>query len=49
MLSRAIAAQRGTVLIINLPGSLKAARENWAGIEDVLPHAVSMMAGGGHK
>ena len=48
MLSRAICMQRGTTLVVNLPGSEKAARENWAGIADVLPHAVKMMAGGGH-
>lgn len=48
MLSRATCMQRGRTLVINLPGSEKAARENWAGIADVLPHAVSMMAGGGH-
>lgn len=48
MLSRAICMQRGNVLVVNLPGSEKAARENWAGIADVLPHAISMMAGGGH-
>ena len=48
MLSRAVCMQRGRTIVINLPGSLKAARENWAGIADVLPHTVSMMAGGGH-
>lgn len=48
MLSRALCMQRGTCLVINLPGSEKAARENWAGIEKALPHAVSMMAGCGH-
>lgn len=48
MLSRALCMQRGSTLVVNLPGSEKAARENWAGIADVLPHAVSMMAGGGH-
>ena len=48
MLSRAICMQRGSTIVINLPGSEKAARENWAGVADVLPHAVSMMAGGGH-
>ena len=48
MLSRALCMQRGDTLVINLPGSEKAARENWAGVADVLPHAVSMMAGGGH-
>jgi molybdopterin biosynthesis enzyme MoaB len=40
--------QRGTTLVINLPGSKKAAQENWDGIVEVLPHAVSMMHGGGH-
>ena len=48
MLSRAVCMQRGRCIVINLPGSEKAARENWAGIEKVLPHAVKMMAGGGH-
>ena len=48
MLSRALCMQRGTTLVINLPGSLKAARENWEGIYEQLDHAVSMMAGGGH-
>jgi molybdenum cofactor synthesis domain-containing protein len=53
MLSRALCMQRfseegGSTLVINLPGSRKAAIENWHGVKDVLPHAVSMMAGGGH-
>ena len=48
MLSRALCMQRGTTLVINLPGSKKAAQENWDGIVEVLPHAVSMMHGGGH-
>ncbi|AJC12453.1 molybdenum cofactor synthesis protein [Berryella intestinalis] len=48
MLSRALCMQRGRTLVLNLPGSEKAARENWAGVVKALPHAVSMMAGGGH-
>jgi molybdopterin adenylyltransferase len=48
MLSRAIAAQRGTTLVINLPGSEKAARETFAIVADQLEHAVEMMAGEGH-
>ena len=48
MLSRAVCMQRGRHLVINLPGSEKAARENWDGIKAALPHAVSMMAGEGH-
>lgn len=48
MLSRALCMQRGRHIVINLPGSEKAARENWDGIVAALPHAVKMMAGGGH-
>ncbi len=48
MLSRALCMQRGRHLVINLPGSEKAARENWDGIASALPHAAKMMAGGGH-
>lgn len=48
MLSRARCMQRGRHLVINLPGSEKAARENWEAIVDVIPHAVSMIAGKGH-
>ena len=48
MLSRALCMQRGRHLVINLPGSKKAACENWDGIKEALPHAVSMMAGEGH-
>jgi molybdenum cofactor synthesis domain-containing protein len=49
MLSRAICMQRGRTIVINLPGSTKAATENWEGIVDALPHAVKMMAGEGHN
>jgi molybdopterin adenylyltransferase len=48
MLSRAVAAQRGTTLIINFPGSEKAARESFGFVAPELEHAVEMMAGGGH-
>ena len=48
MLSRALCMQRGRHLVINLPGSEKAARENWDGVVKALPHAAKMMAGGGH-
>lgn len=48
MLSRAAAGTRGKCLIINLPGSEKAARENLAAVLDTLEHALKMMAGGGH-
>lgn len=48
MLSRALCMQRGPVLVINLPGSTKAATENWEAVAPVLPHAVRMTAGAGH-
>lgn len=49
MLSRARCMQRARTLVINLPGSTKAARENWEAVADQLEHAVSMTAGGGHN
>ena len=52
MLSRATCGQRfgnsTSALVINLPGSKKAATENWEAIADALPHAVSMSTGAGH-
>lgn len=45
MLSRAISGIRGTTLIVNLPGSPKAAVENLQVILPVLPHAVQLLAG----
>jgi molybdenum cofactor synthesis domain-containing protein len=48
MLSRGTSAQRGSTLIVNLPGSEKAARESFGFIAGVLEHAAEMMAGGGH-
>ena len=48
MLSRAVCMQRGRHLVINRPGSEKAARENWEGIVGVLEHAIKMTGGGGH-
>ena len=43
MLSRAVAGIRGTTLIVNLPGSPKAARENFEVILPVLYHAVQLL------
>ena len=48
MLSRAAAGIRGKTLIVNLPGSPKAVRENLSAILDTLEHAVQMMQGQGH-
>lgn len=47
-LSRGGCMQRGRHLVLNLPGSEKAARENWQAVVDILPHAMKMTAGGGH-
>lgn len=49
MLSRAICMQRGSTLVVNFPGSKKAAEENWEGICDQFDHVVHMMAGEGHE
>ena len=45
MLSRAIAGIRGPTLIVNLPGSPKAVRENLATILPALPHAIELLQG----
>ncbi len=43
MLSRSVAGIRGRTLIVNLPGSPKAARENLETILPALPHAVELL------
>jgi len=43
MLSRAVAGIRGTTLIINLPGSPKAVKENLQFIEAAIPHAMDLL------
>ena len=48
MLSRAVAGTRGSSLIVNLPGSEKAARENLSAVLPALEHALHMIAGEGH-
>lgn len=45
MLSRAVCGIRGRTLIVNLPGSPKAARENLEVLIPVLPHALELLAG----
>ena len=45
MLSRAVCGLRGHTLIVNLPGSPKAVRENLATLAPVLPHAVQLLQG----
>jgi molybdenum cofactor synthesis domain-containing protein len=43
MLSRAVAAIRGSTLIVNLPGSPRAARENFEFIIDTLDHGLGIL------
>jgi molybdopterin biosynthesis enzyme MoaB len=45
LLSRATAGVRRETLILNLPGSLKAATENLRAVLPALPHAVKMLRG----
>jgi molybdenum cofactor synthesis domain-containing protein len=45
MLSRAVAGVRGNALIINLPGSPKAVKENLEVILEALPHAIEKIKG----
>jgi molybdenum cofactor synthesis domain-containing protein len=44
-LSRGVAGIKGNTLIINLPGSPKAVRENLETILDVIPHAIEKIKG----
>jgi molybdenum cofactor synthesis domain-containing protein len=45
MLSRSVAGIRGRTLIVNLPGSPKAVRENLEVVLPVLPHGVELLRG----
>jgi len=49
VLSRGISATRGKSIIINLPGSPKGVRESLEAILDLIPHALCMIKGEGHK
>jgi len=44
-LSRAICGIRGTTLVLNLPGSPRAATESLAAVADLLPHALELLRG----
>ena len=48
MLSRAVSGIRKAALIVNLPGSPKAARENFEVVLPALAHAVELLRGGVH-
>jgi molybdopterin adenylyltransferase len=45
-LSRAVAGQRGTTLVVNLPGNPKGVRECLDVLVPMLPHALRLSAGG---
>lgn len=45
MLSRSVAGVRGKTLIVNLPGSPRAVKENLTVILDALPHAIEKIKG----
>ncbi len=47
-LSRAVAGVRGTVLIVNLPGSPRGAVESLDAVAALLPHAVAVLHGARH-
>jgi cyclic pyranopterin phosphate synthase len=47
-LSRGVVGARGTTLIVNLPGSPRAAVESLEALLLVLPHALEQLAGGDH-
>ena len=49
MLSRAVAGIRGCSLLLNLPGSEKAARENLAAVIGALEHGLHMIAAEGYE
>ena len=48
VLSRAVVGVRGSVLIVNLPGSPKGAVESLDAVADLLPHAVEVLRGARH-
>jgi molybdopterin adenylyltransferase len=42
-LSRSVCGARGRTLIVNLPGSVRGARENLQAVARLLPHAISLL------
>jgi molybdenum cofactor synthesis domain-containing protein len=48
-LSRAVCGIRGRTLIINLPGSVRGATQNFAAIRSTIPHAIGLLTEQSHK
>jgi molybdopterin adenylyltransferase len=48
-LSRAVCGIRGRTLIINLPGSLRGAVQNFTAVRSTIPHAVGLLTGQSEK
>ncbi len=48
VLSRAVCGQRKRTLVLNLPGSPKGAKESFAFVAELIPHALHTMRGGDH-
>lgn len=48
ILSRAVAAIRGTTIIVNLPGNPRGAVESLDAIASLLPHAIEVLHGARH-
>jgi molybdenum cofactor synthesis domain-containing protein len=48
MLSRGTAGRKGRTIVVNFPGSVKAARLGAETLAPVMEHALAMLRGGGH-
>ena len=49
VLSRGVAGMRGTTIVVNFPGSVKAVRTCMRVVGPVMEHAMRMIEGGGHE